>query len=198
MSSIIIESNSNIPISINSFQQRSSTMSLSNIIQIYLKIINRILDYTSDIKCPSSIFDMNKQNNIETDSDSENENNSIIEKNDIENFIIRCIQLLDIEEEILILSMMALDKLLKNNFLLCENNLHKVIFICIMETHKYYNDDFFISNNDYSKVSGIPTDELLNMELEFMNIIDFNMYINEEDYDNYCIKIKKYWKNILF
>ena len=198
MSNIFIESNSNFPISINTLQQKSSTMSMSNIIQIYLKIINTILDYTSNLKCPSSIFDMNKQNNIETDSDSENENNSIIEKNDIENFIIRCIQLLDIEEEILILSMMALDKLLKNNFLLCENNLHKVIFICIMETHKYYNDNDYISNTDYSKVCGISTDELLKMELEFMNIIDFNMNINEEDYIKYCDKIKKFWLNLLY
>ncbi len=198
MSNFIIESNSNYPISIHTLQQRSSTMSMSNIIQIYLKIINRILEYTSDIKCPSSIFDMNKQNNIETDSDSENEYNSIIEKNDIENFIIRCIQLLDIEEEILILSMMTLDKLLKKNLLLCENNLHKVIFICIMETHKYYNDNDYISNSDYSKICGISTDELLKMELEFMNIIDFNMNINEDDYIKYCDKIKKFWLNILY
>ena len=198
MSNFIIESNSNYPISIHTLQQRSSTMSMSNIIQIYLKIINRILEYTSDIKCPSSIFDMNKQNNIETDSDSENEYNSIIEKNDIENFIIRCIQLLDIEEEILILSMMTLDKLLKKNLLLCENNLHKVIFICIMETHKYYNDNDYISNRDYSKICGISTDELLKMELEFMNIIDFNMNINEDDYIKYCDKIKKFWLNILY
>ena len=198
MSNTIISSNSNFPISINKLQQKSS-MSISSILNIYLKIIQTILAHFSKIKCPSTIFDINKQNNIDTDSDSENnENNSIIEKLDIENFIIRCIELLDINEEILILSMMALDKLLAKKFFLCENNLHKVIFICIMETHKYYNDDFFISNNDYSKVSGIPTDELLNMELEFMNIIYFNMYINEEDYDNYCIKIKKYWKNILF
>ena len=198
MSNIFIESNSNFPISINTLQQKNSTMSMSNIIQTYLKIINRILEYTSDIKCPSSIFDMNKQNNIETDSDSENENNSIIEKNDIENFIIRCIQLLDIKEEIVILSMMTLDKLLKNNLLLCENNLPKVIFICLMLTHKYYNDNDYISNTDYSKICGISTDELLKMELEFMNIIDFNMNINEDDYIKYCDKIKKFWLNILY
>ena len=129
MSNTIISSNSNFPISINTLQQKSS-MSISSILNIYLKIIQTILAHFSKIKCPSSIFDINKQNNIDTDSDSENnENNSIIEKLDIENFIIRCIELLDINEEILILSMMALDKLLAKKFFLCENNLHKVILI---------------------------------------------------------------------
>jgi len=196
---INLNENSNSHHSLYTIQQISS-MSISSILHTYLKIIQIILNYNSELKIeyPSTIFDINKQNNIDTDSDSESEDNSILEKIDIENFIIRCIELLEIDNETLILSMIALDKLLKKNFLLNENNIHKVIFICIMETHKYYNDNCYISNSDYAKVCGISINELLKMELEFMNIIDFNMFINEDEFNKYWNNIKKFRLNILF
>ena len=67
----------------------------------------------------------------------------------------------------------------------------------MMETQKYYSDENF-KNIDYAKICGINVDELLELELEFMNYIDFNIFIKDEDYKNYKKKMKKlHKKNII-
>ena len=93
--------------------------------------------------------------------------------------------------------MMNLDKLLTKKFILTSENIHKAFFMCMMETQKYYEDENF-KNKDYAKVCGITTDELLELELEFMNYMDFNININDEEYINYKNKLQNlYKKNII-
>ena len=84
---------------------------------------------------------------------------------------------------------MNLDKLLANNFILTTENVHKVFFLCMMETQKYYDDEYF-KNKDYSKVSGISTKELLELELEFLNNINFSIFIKDDDYNKYKQKLQ--------
>ena len=48
-----------------------------------------------------------------------------IEKNDIEEYIIHCVNYLEIDHHLLVVAMMTLDKILKNNFVLTEKNVHK-------------------------------------------------------------------------
>ena len=98
----------------------------------------------------------------------------------------------------MILAMMNLDKILAKNFVLTEKNVHKTFFICMMEVHKFFNDVTF-RNNDYAKLCGISTKELLQLELEFMDFVDYNMNITEENYFAYEKKMKKYFEcNIVF
>ena len=98
---------------------------------------------------------------------------------------------------LLVLSMMYLDKLLANNFILTYTNVHKVFFICIIETQKYY-DDINFKNKDYAKLCGITIDELLELELEFMYYMNFNLNIKDQDFLNYKKKLKKlYQSNIM-
>ena len=94
----------------------------------------------------------------------------------------------------MILAMMNLDKILAKNFVITEKNVHKTFFICMMEVHKFLNDVTF-RNNDYAKLCGISTKELLQLELEFMDFVDYNMNITEENYFAYEKKMKKYFEN---
>ena len=95
------------------------------------------------------------------------------------------------------MAMMNLDRLLEKNFVLTEQNIHKVFFLCMMEVHKYYND-VTCYNKDYAKLCGISTKELLNLEFEFMNYIDYNMNIPDDKYDIYKKNLKKFFdKNVM-
>ena len=168
-------------------------------IQIVFMILHRILDYTKDLeeKTPS-IFDHNhshdnNKSSISTsfsDSSSNSDLCCILDKYDIEDYIIQVYKKLGFSTNLLILSMMNLDKLLANNFILTSENVHKVFFLCMMETQKYYDDEYF-RNKDYSKVSGISTKELLELELEFLNNINFNIFIKDDEYNKYKKKLQE-------
>ena len=94
----------------------------------------------------------------------------------------------------LILSMMYFDKILAKKFILTENNIHKVFFICMMEVQKFYS---VFPNKDYAKLCGISTEELLELELEFLNYLDFNMNISEDDFFAYKKKLKNYFEKFI-
>lgn len=179
-------------------------MNPNDSLEIIFMIINRILDYTSDLgKKTPSIFDHyhhnqdNNENPISSttysDDSSDSVNSCIFDKLDYEEFIVYCYKKLGFSSNLLILSMMNLDKLLTKNFILTSENIHKAFFMCMMETQKYYEDESF-KNKDYAKVCGISTEELLQLELEFMNYMEFNMHITNEDYINYKNKLQHFYK----
>ena len=182
-------------------------MNANNYLQVIFMILNRIMEYTKDLeeKTPS-IFDHychsqdSDKNSISTSSsDSSSADFDLcceIDKLDIEDFIINCYKKMDFNSYLLILAMMNLDKLLSKNFILTDTNIHKVFFICMMETQKYY-DDINFTNKNYAKICGITTDELLELEIEFMNHIDFNLYIKEEDFLKYKNKLQKLYQSSL-
>ena len=191
--------------------------SADQILDSVFSIVFRILNHTKDIENkPSSIFDHHHkaesfdqknqkdsqespQNFLDTsDSSSDEYHCCIIEELSVVDFVILCYKSLNFDAHMMILAMMILDKILAKNFVLTEKNVHKTFFICMMEVHKFFNDVTF-RNNDYAKLCGISTKELLQLELEFMDFVDYNMNITEENYFAYEKKMKKYFEyNIIF
>ena len=178
-------------------EKKDKSMNPNDTIQIIFMILHRILDYSKDLeeKTPS-IFDHNhsqdnNQNSLSTSYSDSSSNSDLyceLDKYDFEDYIIQAYKKLGFSTNLLILSMMNLDKLLANNFILTSENVHKVFFLCMMETQKYYDDENF-KNKYYSKVSGISTKELLELELEFLNNINFNIFIDVDDYNKYKLKL---------
>ena len=188
-------------------ENEDKPMNPNHSLEIIFFILNKILDYTNDLeeKTPS-IFDhhhsQNNENNKSALSTStlSSDNSSSgpdfcceLDKYDFEDFIIHSYKNLEFSSDLLILSMMNLDKLLSKKFILTLANIHKVFFLCMMETHKYYRDENY-KNKDYAKICGITTEELLELELEFMNYMDFNIFIKDEDFKKYKKKMKKLHK----
>ena len=178
-------------------EKDDKSLNPNDIMEIVFMILHSILDYTKDLeeKTPS-IFDHHSQDNNKSslstsysDSSSNSDLCCELDKYDIEDYIIQAYKKLGFSTNLLILSMMNLDKLLANNFILTTENVHKVFFLCMMETQKYYDDEYF-KNKDYSKVSGISTKELLELELEFLNNINFSIFIKDDDYNKYKQKLQ--------
>ena len=48
-----------------------------------------------------------------------------------------------------------------------------------------YNEDDFFSNEFYSKVGGISKKEINKIEYEFLSLIDFSLFVDEEIYNKY-------------
>ena len=166
-------------------------MNPNHSLEIIFMILNGILDYTSNLEERTpSIFDhynhdqyndtslLSVSTTYSDSSSTDSNTSSILDKLDYEDFIVYAYKKLGFSSHLLILSMMNLDKLLTKKFILTSENIHKTFFMCMMETQKYYEDENF-KNKDYAKVCGITTDELLELELEFMNYMDFNINIKE-------------------
>ena len=58
-----------------------------------------------------------------------------------------------------------------------------------METNKF-NDDTFITNKDLSLIGGIEINELLLLEMEFLNKIKWKMNVDEENFKAYTKKLQ--------
>ena len=125
--------------------------------------------------------------------------NSIVSKEDkftLTDFLYFWVEQLEFEENLLILTMMNIDKILSKEFILTFSNVKNVLFTCMVITQKYYEDENF-TDKDYSKIINIDANELIQMEIEFLSLIDFSLHISDEEFNKYKNKIKKVWENNL-
>lgn len=68
-----------------------------------------------------------------------------------------------------------------------------MMFLIFLEVHKFHYDVTF-TNKDYSLIGLIPVNELLLLEIEFLTMIDFNMYIEPSLFEKYNCKFQAFGK----
>lgn len=62
--------------------------------------------------------------------------------------------------------------------------IHRLILVTILTVHKYYNDHFYL-NSYLAHIGGLELSELNHLERMFLEILDFNLSIDIEEYENY-------------
>lgn len=185
-----------------------------DLIELVLIILYKILDYTNNLEQRTpSIFDQKNSTNLEKEIDSDklstssssNEENINFEKNKknkndenltLHDLLYFWIKKLEFNKNLLLLTMMNIDKLLSSDFILTEDNIKNVLFTCMILTQKNYEDDVY-NDKDYAKLIDISTEDLIKMEIEFLKYINFSLYINEEKFNNYQRKMYNIWENTL-
>jgi hypothetical protein len=70
------------------------------------------------------------------------------------------------------------------------------LFLIFIEIHKFYYDDV-LSNKDYANIGLITAKELLSLEIEFLTLMDFNMYIDPSSFEIYNNKFLSFGKMIV-
>ena len=180
-------------------------MTKSDFIETILFIINKILEYSSSLdQITPTIFDQKKrveeEDNISTSQSSNEEKGkiSIIEKEKediftLADYLYFWVEKMEFNDNLLILLMMNIDKILAKDFILTDDNVKNVLFICMVITQKYYEDENF-KDKDYSKLGQLNTEELIKMEIEFLSLINFSLHISEEEFTKYKNKMKDMWK----
>ena len=171
-------------------------MSKNDIIETILFIIEQILNYTSKLnQSTPSIFDkkekdeINDKSELTTDSTDPNseeiENNAKYVKLSLAQYLYYWTDKLNLNENLLLLMTMNLDKILESQkIILSEKNVENVLYTCMIITQKFYEDDSF-SDKDYSKLKKVDIDELINMQIELLNLIDYSLLIDEADLSRY-------------
>ena len=195
-------------------------MSKKDIIETILFLLEQILSYSSKLnQSTTSIFDKkekpekNVESEISTDfsdsaADKEKEKNEKIESQspilDTEKFSLSDLiyfwsDALKFDENLLILMTMNLDKILNSNLIiLSEKNVENVIFTLMVITQKFHEDIIF-TDKDYSKLKKIECGDLINMQVELLDLIDYSLSVSEDEFKRYKNKMRRLCeKNFLY
>lgn len=87
--------------------------------------------------------------------------------------------------ECFILALIYIDRLIqRNNFLLTELNVHRVVITAILLAAKFF-DDAYYNNAYYSKVGGVLVSEMNGLEVDFLFRINFSLHVPPDVFDKY-------------
>lgn len=87
--------------------------------------------------------------------------------------------------ECFILALIYIDRLIqRNNFLLTELNVHRVVITSVLLAAKFF-DDAYYNNAYYAKVGGVLVSEMNSLEVEFLFRINFSLHVSPDLYGKY-------------
>jgi hypothetical protein len=110
----------------------------------------------------------------------------------IENFMKRLLKYSKMESSTLLLILIYIDRVcFFGKFGLNYYNIHKLILASMVISIKYNEDEYF-SNQFYAKVGGVSKEELNKLEYEFLSLIDFSLFVDEELFSKYYDYIKTF------
>ncbi|KAL7563827.1 hypothetical protein ACA910_019558 [Epithemia clementina (nom. ined.)] len=91
--------------------------------------------------------------------------------------------------ECFILALIYIDRLIqRNNFLLTELNVHRVVITAILLAAKFF-DDAYYNNAYYAKVGGVLVSEMNGLEVDFLFRINFSLHVTPEVFEKYRLEL---------
>ena len=110
----------------------------------------------------------------------------------IKDYLTRIQTYSNIEKSTMILSLIYIDRICEvADLTLTYFNIHRILFAAVLMAIKY-NEDNFYDNKFYSEIAGVKLKELKLIEYTFQDLIDFQMFIDDETYEKY----QQYLENI--
>ena len=107
----------------------------------------------------------------------------------INKYIERILKYTNCEENTLILSLIYLDKICLKNINLTVYNIHKFVFSSILISIKF-NEDKIYKNDYYAYIAGVSLKELNLMEDNFLQILDYQVFVNKNIFNKYIINLR--------
>ena len=155
--------------------------------------INNIVNAVSEIL--KQIIENNNEQPIKNDSIRKKHPSLYSEvppKISIYEYVSRIQKYCAIEKNIIILGLIYIDRICDINRLRLTNyNIHRILFISILIALKY-NEDSIYSNKYYSEVAGVSLKELNSMENSFLELLDFKLFVSEEEFKKYNFYLENF------
>lgn len=97
----------------------------------------------------------------------------------IRDYMMRIAKCAKCSEECLILALIYVDRLTERNkkFVIRSLNIHRLLITAVMLAAKFF-DDRFYNNEYYARVGGISNKEINVLEIEFLNLVNFNLHVD--------------------
>ena len=110
----------------------------------------------------------------------------------IKDYLIRIQNYSDIEKSTLILAIILIDHMCKRSgVLLTHYNIHRILFSSVLVSIKF-NEDSYFDNNFYSQIAGVKPNELQILEYIFLELNDFNIFVEDIEYQQYEKHLSNY------
>jgi len=89
-------------------------------------------------------------------------------------------------EECFVLALIYIDRLIRTNgsFLVNSYNVHRMIITSVMLAAKFFDDQYF-NNAHFGRVGGVSCKEINLLEIEFLFMINFNLFVENDLYTTY-------------
>ena len=125
-------------------------------------------------------------------------NTSIDIDDDIDIIISKLLKLFEADGQIIILSIFLLEKFIyKNKIILDGFNVINLFTLSLLETIKYNIDEPEINANLICSMLKTDKDGLLDLEMSFLNLLDYKLKVEEEKFFIYKQKIMIPWIDYL-
>lgn len=99
-------------------------------------------------------------------------------------YLSRIIKYTKIESSTLVISMIYFLKICQKNIFISEYNVHRIMLISIYIAYKY-NEDCIFKNKHLALVSGISIQEMTLLEAEFLEIMNFELFVDDKTFKQY-------------
>eukprot|EP00455_Lapot_gusevi_P050787 TRINITY_DN7449_c0_g3_i1.p1 TRINITY_DN7449_c0_g3~~TRINITY_DN7449_c0_g3_i1.p1 ORF type:complete len:278 (+),score=32.86 TRINITY_DN7449_c0_g3_i1:254-1087(+) len=98
--------------------------------------------------------------------------------------------------ECFVLCLVYIDRIIQNNhaFVVNSLNVHRLLITSIMLAAKFFDDQYF-NNAYYAKVGGVPCGEMNSLEIEFLFMLNFNLFAATDTFTQYYHELCKHTLN---
>jgi len=113
----------------------------------------------------------------------------------VQTYICRLLNFFGIQESTLVISLIYLKRIQKRTKIVINiKNFHKLLLIALTTAAKY-NEDKVYNNSYYSVVGGVDLIEFNSLEVKFLKLIGFSLFVDNKDYESF---FKHFWKSNYF
>ena len=112
-----------------------------------------------------------------------------IPKISIEDYLNRIQKYSNLEDSTLVIALIYIDRLLENqNIILSKYNVFRILLTAVLLAIKY-NEDEIYDNSFFAKIFGVTIKELNKLENEFLDLIEFKLFISRKTFQLYYNRI---------
>lgn len=92
--------------------------------------------------------------------------------------------------ECFVLALIYIDRIIQTNphFVVNSLNIHRLLVTSVMLGAKFFDDQYF-NNAYYAKVGGVPPLEVDSLEVEFLFMTNFTLFVTTEQYTQYYTEL---------
>ena len=110
----------------------------------------------------------------------------------IQKYIERLLAFIELSNNHFVLALKYFERIIKRcNYKQSSISLHKLFFVCLLAADKFLEDDVF-NNSYYSQVAGMKCADLFDLEMEFYEAIEFDLYVDEHEFEAFKKEISSY------
>ena len=110
----------------------------------------------------------------------------------LKDYLSRLVKYAELEIGSLIFALILMDKLNTNQrVLFTPHNIHRILLTCCVISMKINHDKYF-SNQFYAIIGGVTLEELNELELAFIDKVNYDLSVNFKEIARYISQVRKF------